>query len=1052
MEAAVESLKNQEVGKAIGQVLPNIETKPYYAFCKGYYFYGWNTQADGNGKYYEIGTKPDDLEITLSDDGNWTKLYAIWKPLQYQLRFNVNHDRNHTGFKGAVPSTISNFSFTSGEDEIKLDESYMNYVCSLDEFLGWSLKTTNVSDSDIIFKADGTSAYSGVELYQILLEYGMENAQNTRGALSVNLYDVWDADCYTVKFEKIPPEGQTLTGDMESISVYGNNTTGEEIPSSEGKLSCDGYTLLGWATEQNSTDIQFAADGKGKITGVKALKIFLAQGGTESAPAEREIHLYPVWVNSYQVTLTEATKAASGDQINLVIGDETGGKASGPSCAETIELYDTQVITASTGISAKCSRGYQFDGWKTVDSEGALSEGYVALNADLSDFVYKNSLYGSELILAACFEKKDYLFTMDAGENCKVTFTKNGDTDHSVVTEELQTNSTTYQLEDSLSVQITEKDPLEHPISDVCLKGGEDEASDDIVFLNLLTLKQNAEIQTDSQTGSNIYTLNLQKLISASPMKTYWAEKGLNGTYRLTVACVEKKVAETYTVTATCSEHGTITPMMKKAKDGVNVVVTATPNAGYCVTKFTMKSNGSTTEKTLKVYTSDPQTVTCTQATEVYAEFALIPEIYTISKKDTIHGTVSISTTEAPAGETVTVRAYPSDDYRVRAVYVNDILVARTSTYSFSVKEDAEIYVVFEEGGSQYTITGSAGSHGEISIDEELVEKGEDLTVEITPDAGYKISKLYVDNKSVAVQTKYTFENVKDDHTIRATFTTGTESYTITGTAGYGGNISIGSTEVDAGEDLRVSISANTGYRIRDVLVDGSSVGAVSSYTFTDVEEEHTIKAVFEVINTTYSGQYGMVNDGEGMSMTGSTFTDVNTGNWFYQGVRYVVEKGMAIPVSKNYFGARQDATRAEIVYMLYQYDGAPSVSGNTSFGDVSSSAWYAKAVAWAAGNGIVSGQNQSTFNPNGSVTREQLSAILYRYARYKGVNVTNTGDYMVSAYSDKDYISSYAKDAVNWICNAGLLSGRTETQLEPRGIATKAELSVMVMRFCKSL
>jgi hypothetical protein len=381
-------------------------------------------------------------------------------------------------------------------------------------------------------------------------------------------------------------------------------------------------------------------------------------------------------------------------------------------------------------------------------------------------------------------------------------------------------------------------------------------------------------------------------------------------------------------------------------------------------------------------------------------------------------------------------------------------MVSRTAPYTFTVTADSEVYVTFEKGDTLYSITGEAGENGTISIEEELVEKGEDLTVTIKPNKGYKISKLYVDGKSVTAAYSYTFTNVKANHTIRATFTSGTEKYTIKGSAGTGGSVSIGTETVNYGDDLAVTITANSGYRINDVIVDGKSVGSVKEYIFENVDADHTLSASFVTADFQTSGQYGMVNEG-GTTVSPTTYTDVTTSNWYYQSVKYAVGRGLMNSTSKSTFSPNQASTRADLVYMLYQNEDAPAVSTSTrsvSFDDVSSSSWYSNAINWAAQNGVVSGKTSSTFDPNGSITREQLATILYRYSANNGKSVSNTSDYLVRNYADSNAISSYAKDAVCWACNNGLITGKSSTKLDPKGTATRAELCTIVMRYCNTM
>lgn len=176
-------------------------------------------------------------------------------------------------------------------------------------------------------------------------------------------------------------------------------------------------------------------------------------------------------------------------------------------------------------------------------------------------------------------------------------------------------------------------------------------------------------------------------------------------------------------------------------------------------------------------------------------------------------------------------------------------------------------------------------------------------------------------------------------------------------------------------------------------------------------------------------------------------FGDVKSGDWFYNDVKYVYEKGMMAGTAADVFAPNATTTRAMIVTILYRLEGSPAVTGTSAFVDVPAGQWYTDAVNWAAANQIVKGTSATTFAPNASITREQMAAILYRYAQYKGYDVTKKAD--LSGYSDNGQVSAYAKDALAWANAAKLINGVTNTTLAPQGNATRAQVSAILHRFC---
>ena len=177
-------------------------------------------------------------------------------------------------------------------------------------------------------------------------------------------------------------------------------------------------------------------------------------------------------------------------------------------------------------------------------------------------------------------------------------------------------------------------------------------------------------------------------------------------------------------------------------------------------------------------------------------------------------------------------------------------------------------------------------------------------------------------------------------------------------------------------------------------------------------------------------------------------FDDAGRGDWFYDSVVYVYENGLMDGVSDTLFDPDGTVTRAQLVTMLWRLDGEPSVNYALPFTDVSGGEWYAEAVRWAAGEGIVNGVSETEFAPNAAVTREQLAAILHRYAQHKGYDVSIGESTNILSYSDFASISEYAISAMQWVCGEGIITGVTESTLEPRGTATRAQSAAILMRF----
>ena len=172
--------------------------------------------------------------------------------------------------------------------------------------------------------------------------------------------------------------------------------------------------------------------------------------------------------------------------------------------------------------------------------------------------------------------------------------------------------------------------------------------------------------------------------------------------------------------------------------------------------------------------------------------------------------------------------------------------------------------------------------------------------------------------------------------------------------------------------------------------------------------------------------------------------TDVDTSQWYHEDIDFVLDKGMMNGTGETTFAPNGTVTRAMIVTILYRLEGTPTAEAS-SFTDVEKGSWYEAAVNWAASEGVVKGTSETTFAPNDPITREQFATILYRYAGKKGIDVSKVAD--LSGYTDLSSISNYALDAMSWANAEGLITGMSETTLVPTGNATRAQAAAILHR-----
>lgn len=311
-------------------------------------------------------------------------------------------------------------------------------------------------------------------------------------------------------------------------------------------------------------------------------------------------------------------------------------------------------------------------------------------------------------------------------------------------------------------------------------------------------------------------------------------------------------------------------------------------------------------------------------------------------------------------------------------------------------------------------------------------ETGADITV-----------KFNGTNKDVAKDATETFSYTKPSSSSSGGSSSGKTTYKVTTSAVNNGGVNASPSSAEKGATITITLSPDKGYKLDKLTVTDGSGKTVSTVKKSDTVYTFTMPASAVKVGVSY------VKATETPSET--KFNDVSANDWFASAVDYVTGKGMMNGTADNTFSPKANTTRGMVVTVLYRLENQPSTSV-ASFTDVASGAYYANAVAWANANGIVSGYGSGKFGPNDKVTREQLAAILYRYAQYKKYDVSVGEDTNILSYDDAQSISSYAIPAIQWACGAGVVTGKSGSKLDPKGNATRAEVAAMLMRFCENV
>ena len=266
---------------------------------------------------------------------------------------------------------------------------------------------------------------------------------------------------------------------------------------------------------------------------------------------------------------------------------------------------------------------------------------------------------------------------------------------------------------------------------------------------------------------------------------------------------------------------------------------------------------------------------------------------------------------------------------------------------------------------------------------------------------------------------------------------TGKYSYEIFSKVGDNGTISVDRYATE-GDKVTITVSPDEAYMLDDMTVTsgGKDVEVTDNgdgtYTFTMPSGDVKIEVTF-------------AEDPDWEEEPAMPFVDVDENDWFYDVVLYAYDNGLMTGVSATEFAPNQTTTRGMIVSMLARLEGVTSAE-DAGFADVAANDWYATAVNWAASVGVVNGYEDNTFRPNAPITREQMAAILYNYADYKGYDVSARAD--LSDYADAADVSSWAEDVLSWANAEGLIKGMTTTTIAPQGETTRAQTAAMFERF----
>ena len=432
-----------------------------------------------------------------------------------------------------------------------------------------------------------------------------------------------------------------------------------------------------------------------------------------------------------------------------------------------------------------------------------------------------------------------------------------------------------------------------------------------------------------------------------------------------------------------------------------------------------------------------------TEIKALWENSVITPTTYTVTVSNDGNGTGAATPSTAATGTEITLTAMPKEGYHFKEWQVMSGGVTIKDDKFTMPSANVEVKAIFEKDAppapTEYTITVTSGDNGTASASHAKAVVGTEIRLTATPNTGYHLKEWQVISGGVTIENnKFTMPSANVE--VKAIF----EKDTGGGGGGYNPPVTYYTLRFETGGGSDIPSVQGTYNTYIDLT---KYVPTWRGHTFIGWYSERSlmnkVSGVYLTKDmTVYAGWRVDENPGTGAN----PFTDVSEKDWFYGDVMFVYENGLMLGTSKTLFSPYGTATRGMMATILWRMEGSPAPKGKNSFTDVGAGKWYADAITWTAENGIFAGYGKDKFGPDDPITREQLAAIFYRYADYKGYDLTVKGN--LDKFKDADKITDYAKTAMQWAVGSSLVKGKSGNLLDPQGTATRAEIAAMLHRF----
>lgn len=526
--------------------------------------------------------------------------------------------------------------------------------------------------------------------------------------------------------------------------------------------------------------------------------------------------------------------------------------------------------------------------------------------------------------------------------------------------------------------------------------------------------------------------------------------------------------------------------MLEGLQKGETRELTAVAKSGYQFKEWKINGDGASVSDLKKATTTVTMGDTNATITAVFEKTATPAEYKLKIDRNNTKGSISFRTKtgnrwgswttikakdypyaikDLKTGTKVQIQATPDSGYVATWMIDRVFETVKDNTYTVTIDDaDISVYVMFQKKISsdrELDLDISGWKHGEIkyrvnngtkytlkSSDYPFtLEEGDKITFYIDADSDYT-AKWNLDKESKSYSDEFTvrYKDIDEDgSTLHISFVKKstivdndypTLTFDITG--GKHGTVYRGTREYEDGDVISIKKNDKMTFKAK------TDKGYVAVWTYkgdTYVGDEYTVK-----MGANDAKLYVEFMDKDDIRLTELPFRDVSKRDWYYDDVVYVYRKGYMDGMSSTRFGGELNTTRGQIVTILWRLTGEPRATRNNPFNDVSSRQYYYDAISWAYDAGVVDGFDARTFKPDQNVTREQLAAILYRYAKY--MNLSTSGSAYLAKYKDADKIANWAYDAMAWANYRGLINGTSATRIDPKGYATRAQIAAILHRF----